>query len=69
MQLDTCKIALGCYQYTALNDCTRYRVLAVFARRTAASTRAFLERVIEEMLFPVLPPLVGATRVATAPAF
>ena len=69
VQLDTCKIALGCYQYTALDDCTRYRVLAVFARRTAASTRAFLERVIEEMLFPVLPPLVGATRVATAPAF
>ncbi len=53
VQLDTCKIAPGCYQYTAVDDCTRYRVLAVFPRRTAASTLVFLERVIEEMPFPV----------------
>ena len=53
VQLDTCKIAPGCYQYTAVDDCTRYRVLAVFPRRTAASTLGFLERVIEEMPFPV----------------
>ena len=53
VQLDTCKIAPGCYQYTAVNDCTRYRVLAVFRRRTAASTLAFLERLLEEMPFPV----------------
>ncbi len=53
IQLDTCKIAPGCYQYTAVDDCTRYRVLAVFPRRTAASTLVFLERVIEDMPFPV----------------
>jgi transposase InsO family protein len=53
VQLDTCKIAPGCYQYTAIDDCTRYRVLAVFPRRTAASTLTFLERVIEEMPFPI----------------
>lgn len=53
VQLDTCKIAPGCYQYTAVNDCTRYRMLAIFRRRTAASTLAFLERVLEEMPFPV----------------
>lgn len=53
VQLDTCKIAPGCYQYTAVDDCTRYRVLAVFPRRTAASTLAFLERLLEEMPFPV----------------
>ncbi len=53
VQLDTCKIAPRCYQYTAIDDCTRYRVLAIFRRRTAASTLAFLERVLEEMPFPV----------------
>ena len=53
VQLDTCKIAPGCYQDTAVDDCTRYRVLAIFCRRTAASTLAFLERVLEEMPFPV----------------
>jgi hypothetical protein len=53
VQLDTCKIAPGCDQYTAVDDCTRYRVLAIFRRRTATSTLAFLERVLEEMPFPV----------------
>lgn len=28
VQMDTCKIAPGCYQFTAVDDCTRYRVLA-----------------------------------------
>lgn len=41
MQLDTCKIAPGCYQYTAVDDCTRYRVLAVFPRHIAVSTLVF----------------------------
>jgi transposase InsO family protein len=53
VQMDTCKIAPGCYQYTAVDDCTRYRVLAVFSRRTAANTVTFLEQVAEEMPFPM----------------
>lgn len=53
VQMDTCKIAPGCYQYTAVDDCTRYRVLDVYPRRTASNTLQFLERVIEEMPFPV----------------
>jgi Integrase core domain. len=53
VQLDTCKIASGCYQYTAVDDCTRYRVLAVFTRRSSLNTLAFWERVIEEMPFLV----------------
>lgn len=53
VQLDICKIAPGCYPYTAIDDCTRYRILAVFPRRTAASTLVFLERAIEEMPFPI----------------
>jgi transposase InsO family protein len=51
--MDTCKIAPGAYQYTAIDDCTRVRVLAIYPRRTAANSLLFLERVIEEMPFPV----------------
>lgn len=52
IQMDTCKIAPGVYQYTAIDDCTRVRVLAVYPRRTAANSLLFLERVMEEMPFP-----------------
>src|SRR5512134_2111316 len=41
------------YQYTAIDDCSRYRVLGVYPRRTAANTLDFLERLIEEMPFPI----------------
>lgn len=40
VQIDTCKISPGLYQYTAVDDCTRYQL-------------DFLEIVIEEMPFPV----------------
>ena len=53
VQMDTCKIAPGIYQYTSIDDCSRYRVLAVFNRRTAANTVTFLEQVVEEMPFPI----------------
>ena len=53
IQMDTCKIAPGLYQYTAIDDCTRYRVLRVYARRTANNTLDFIDHVIEEMPFPI----------------
>lgn len=53
VQLDTCKIASGLYQYTAVDDCTRYRVLGLYKRRTAANTVLFLEKLLEEMPFPI----------------
>jgi transposase InsO family protein len=53
VQMDTCKVAPGFIQYTAVDDCTRVRVLAVYKRRTAANSLLFLERVIEEMPFPI----------------
>lgn len=34
IQLDTCKIYPGIYQYTAIDDCTRWRVLEIYKRRT-----------------------------------
>ncbi len=53
IQMDTCKIAPGIYQYTSVDDCTRYRVLRLYKRRTAANTLNFIDCVIEEMPFPI----------------
>lgn len=53
MQMDTCKIAPGLYQYTAVDDCTRYRVLGLYKKRTASNTLLFLERLIEQMPFAI----------------
>jgi transposase InsO family protein len=52
VQMDTCKIAPGTYQYTAIDDCTRVRVLAIYPRRAAANSLSLLVRVIEETPFP-----------------
>ena len=53
VQMDTCKIAPGLYQYTSVDDCTRYRVLRIYKRRTAANTLDFIDAVTEEMPFPI----------------
>jgi transposase InsO family protein len=53
VQMDTCKIAPGVYQFTAVDDCSRFRVLGVYSRRNATSTLDFIDRVIDEMPFPV----------------
>lgn len=53
VQMDTTKIAPGLIQYTSVDDCTRYRVLRLYSRRTAANTLDFIDCVLEEMPFPV----------------
>jgi transposase InsO family protein len=53
VQMDTCKIRPGLYQYTAIDDCSRWQVVGLYPRRTAANTLDFLKRVLEEMPFPV----------------
>lgn len=53
VQLDTCKIAPNLYQYTSIDDCTRYRVLRLYSKRTAANTLDFIDCVVEEMPFPI----------------
>jgi hypothetical protein len=45
------KVAPGVFQYTAIDDCTRFRILGLYKRRTAANTQLFIERVMEEMPF------------------
>lgn len=53
VQMDTCKIAPGLYLYTAVDDCTRYIVVGLYPRRTAAHTLDFLERVFVEIPFAI----------------
>ncbi len=47
------KIALGIYQYTAIDDCDRYRVLRCYYWCTAANTNTvdFIDCVVEEVTF------------------
>ena len=53
VQMDVCKIAPGIYQYTAIDDCSRYKVLRLYSRRTASNTIDFFDAVIEEMPFAI----------------
>ncbi len=53
VQMDTCRIRPGLYQYTAIDDCSRWQVLGLYPRRTAANTRDFLKHVLKGMPFPV----------------
>lgn len=54
VQVDTTKIAPGIYQYTAIDDCTRFRVLSIYSRRTAKNSVLFLEeRMLDEFPFPI----------------
>jgi transposase-like protein len=38
VQIDVCKIRPGIYQYTAIDDCSRYKVLGLYDRASASST-------------------------------
>lgn len=53
VQMDVSKICPGVYQYTAIDDCSRCKVVGSFPRRTAVNTLRFLEQVIEEMPFAI----------------
>ena len=47
------RFGLGIYQYTSINDCTRYSVLRLYKRRTAPNTMDFIDYVFDEMPFPI----------------
>ena len=54
VQLDTMQVSSGRVQFTAIDDCTRMRVLGLYERKTAANAVRFLEeRVLEEFPFPI----------------
>jgi hypothetical protein len=52
VQTDVCKIATGLYQYSAVDDCTRYKVPALYQQKTAVNSKMFLEKAVEEMPLP-----------------
>ena len=47
VQLDTVKIASGIYQYTAIDDFSRFLVAEIYPSRTAAHTLEFLDIVLD----------------------
>lgn len=51
--MDVCKIANKLYQFTAIDDCTRYKVIALYPNRSADNTLDFLDKVIKEMPFAI----------------
>ena len=53
IQMDVIQIGSGLYQYTAIDDCTRHRVLRLYSRKTAANTLDFIEQVMEDLPFPI----------------
>jgi transposase InsO family protein len=53
VQLDTFKVAPGIYQYTAIDDCSRFAIAELYPRRTAASTLDFLDLLLESFAVPL----------------
>ncbi|MEM6446234.1 MAG: IS481 family transposase [Cyanobacteria bacterium P01_D01_bin.123] len=53
VQMDVYKIAPKLYQLTAIDDCTRLKVLRLYPNHTAASTLDFLTQVQAELPFPI----------------
>lgn len=54
IQMDTVKVGPEIVQFTAIDDCSRMRVLGMYERRTPKNAVDFLEgRVLEEFPFPI----------------
>ncbi len=54
VQIDTCKVGKHLYQFTAIDDCTRMRVLALYPSRSALNAAHFVEhRLLKEFPFPI----------------
>ena len=54
VQIDTCKVGKNLYQFTAIDDCTRMRVLALYKGRTAPNAAHFVrEHLLKEFPFPI----------------
>ena len=53
VQMDSCKIRPGLYQFTAIDDCSRYLVAGLARRRSAAASLEFLDQVLDEAPFAI----------------
>lgn len=47
--MDVCKIGPKLYQFTAIDDCTRLKIIRLYPNKASASTLAFLEEIITEL--------------------
>ncbi|OJW49686.1 MAG: hypothetical protein BGO67_04075 [Alphaproteobacteria bacterium 41-28] len=53
VQIDVTKVRQRCYQFTAVDDCTRLRVLRLYTAKTAENAVKFLFEVLEAFPFPI----------------
>lgn len=53
IQMDTCKIAPNLYQYTAIDDFSRFLVAEIYPKRNAKNTMDFLELVLDSFVVPI----------------
>ena len=53
IQIDNCKIRKKQYQFTAIDDCTRLRVLRLYDARDAKNAAAFVEQIQAAFPFPI----------------
>ncbi|QHT65338.1 IS481 family transposase [Rhodocytophaga rosea] len=53
VQIDVTKIGPKCYQFTAIDDCTRLRVLRLYPDKTADRSLTFLKEIIKAFPFPI----------------
>ena len=53
VQMDVCKIAPKLYQYTAIDDCTRLKVIKLYPRKQAINPLDFIDQLVAEFPFPI----------------
>lgn len=53
VQMDVMKVRSKCYQFTAVDDCTRLRVLRLYSSKHAENTVKFLSEVLGKFFFPI----------------
>jgi len=53
VQIDLTKVAPGKYQFTAIDDCTRLRVLRIYPRKSAQYAIQFLGEMLDDFGFPI----------------
>lgn len=53
VQIDVTKVGPKCYQFTAIDDCTRFRALRLYPNKKTESTIDFLGHVLDTFQFPV----------------
>lgn len=53
VQLDVTKIKNKAYQFTAIDDCTRMKVIRVYFNKKAKSTIHFLGEILDTFYFPI----------------